>query len=681
MNWVKRLFLKAAARTFRFMPDWARAAFLPVSLRRLLDGYKKNSAVSACVTTLAFSFPEPPLLAGYEVDGRFVADYKHPITGLIRRPNPDMSEAEFMKFAVVYASVGGSLFLWKQRNQAGRVIRLWPFSIVNVTPIPGRTTEEGFVRGYEFDPGDGKTFEIPKQDIIQWNWMPDPENPERGIGAIELSIRDSDRSAEADNYIYSLLKNNAVPPVVVTLTEGDELTDDKADRLRKNWNVKLGGENRGNVAFLEAGMKAEKMGFDLQQLAAESLSAVPEARIAGNFRIPPVVAGLSVGLKRSDYGDQAARRSFTELTLAALWRDLASELLNGLRDDFNLPANFKLQFDIRQVRALQEEESKLWDRVTMAFERALITRAEGKQFLGMEPKPGDDVYKVSLATEFIPAKGNGVVDRSQLSVISDQWGTKERGKREEAKAAGDALRRLRIVLARSMQQRLSTYFKGLADRVIQRLEDGKQLSVITDQKADGDDLPNARALLKPEDVKELETILKGYYAEILELSWDTWNASLPVQVDFMLDDPLVYKILRSAGQRAKDINAETLGAVQDALVYGREQGWGVDDIVRGDANQRGLRDIVAETYKDRARVIARTELGEAQNTATVERYEQAGVGKVLILDNGSSDDDLECQVANGQIWTLAYFAANTLEHPNCTRAASPYFGDDEPDRG
>lgn len=665
MNWLKSLFFKAAMKTFRFLPEWSRYAFLPVSLQRMMDGYKKNSAVSSCVTALAFSFPEAPLLGGTEEDGRFVANYSHPIMGLIRRPNPDMSEEELMRFAITYASVGGSLFLWKQRNEAGKPIRLWPFSVVNVTPLPGRTTEEGFVRGYEFDPGDGQTVEIPKEDIIQWNWMPDPEHPERGIGAVEFSIKDSDRGTETDAYIYSLLKNNAVPPVVVTLTEGDELTDDKADRLRKQWNVKMGGDNRGAVAFLEAGMKAEKMGFDLQQLAGETLSAVPEARIAAAFRVPPVVAGLSVGLKRSDYGDQAARRSFTELTLAALWRSLASELLNGLKDDFNLPDNFKLQFDLRQVRALQEEESKRWERVTLAFDRGFLTRAEGKQELGMKPGPGDDVYKVSLATEFIPAKGSGVVDRGQMSVGSGKW---------EAKAASNTLQRIRLVLARSMQGSVSAYFKALADRVVERLEGSKQLSIISGQKAD---MPDAGDLLTPEDSAELEKLIKRYYVEILELSWDAWNASLGITVDFALDDPLVAQILGTAGKHVRDIDAETLGAIQEALVYGREQGWGIDDIVRGDANMRGLRDIVAETYKDRARFIARSELGHAQNTATAQRYRDAGVQKVEILDGGSEDSAPACELANGEIWTVELLDAYPMQHPNCTRAATPYFGDGE----
>jgi len=112
------------------------------------------------------------------------------------------------------------------------------------------------------------------------------------------------------------------------------------------------------------------------------------------------------------------------------------------------------------------------------------------------------------------------------------------------------------------------------------------------------------------------------------------------------------------------------------LQYASEQGWGIDQLVRGDANQPGLRDIlVDENY---ARTVARAELGSAQNAATAGRYRNAGVEKVEILDGGAADSAPACNLANGQIWTLALFEQNVLQHPNCSRAAAPYFGDDEP---
>lgn len=700
MNWIQKVFVKAAEVTgaFRFQPNWIRYAFLPITRRRMLDGYLKNSAVAACVTTLAFSFPEAPLVAGYETpEGRFVIDYTHPVMKLIRQPNPDMGEAELMEFAITYASIGGNLYLWKQRSVNGKVIALWPFNDVQMMPIAGQTTADGFVKEYWFNPGDGTYIPIPKEDIIHWKWMPDPEQPWRGIGAIEFSIRDSDRDMEANAYIYALLKNNAVPPIVVTLTEGEELTTAKAKRLRKEWSQTMGGENRGNVAFLEAGMKAERLGFDLQQLAAEALNAVPEARIAGAFHIPPVVAGLSVGLKRSDYGDKAARQSFTELTLAALWRSLASEMWNGLKDEFPYsPANpdkagasYTMRFDLRQVRALQEDEKDRWERVTLAFNRSMITRADAKQEVGIEPQKDDQVYIVSLATEIVPAGETSLPDAivpektSPPTPLLRKNAAGEGSERKAAEAVGRALQRIRLTVAKRMETSVNVYFSQLSDRVVARLGKSNPHQYPPPPPKNVKELPSAEDLLTAGDAADLATLVKRFYLEMLELSWNIWNVSLGVDVAFDLTDPIVPRLLGMAGQRVQDIQASTLDELRQALQYGSEQGWSIDQLVRGDPENgiRGLRDIVDETYQNRARAIARTELGDAQNAATAERYQTAGVKKVMILDDGAGDEDDPCIEADGQIWTTDYFDNNRLEHPNCTRAAAPYFGEAEPDQG
>ena len=678
MNFFSKLFSKAAtvvSKAFSFMPVWRRYAFSVMSFFKIVqEGYKQNAAVSACATTLQLTFPEPPLLAGHEEDGRFIPDYKHPVMGLLRKPNQDMGQKEFMQFAIAYCSIGGNAYIWKQRAQNRKVIALWPFSDANITPIAGRDTGEGFVAYYEFDSGDGIKVPIAKDDIIHWKWMIDPLQPWKGIGAIELCAREVDKDNEATSYIFALLKNNAVPPVVITLEEGDDASQDEIDAMGLKWVQKHG---QGQPAFISNGMKVEQMGFDLNKLAADTLADIPETRIAANFHVPPSVAGLNVGVKRSDYGDAAARKAFTEQTLMALWGLLASELLNGLKDEYpGTAANFVLQFDLRKVGALQEELSKRWERVTLAFNRSLLTRAEAKQELGMQPGVGDDVFFVSLASEFVPAGQAVVRDNGapKKLTVTDIKNIKE----VKARTGAQVLQRIRLDVARRMTQAVDVYFSQLADRVIERAE--KSWSFETAQwKAK--DLPNAGDLLTGDDKKKLEALVKRFYVEVLQLSWEQWNYVLGVEKAFDLEDPLVGQLLRLAAQNVKEINDTTMNEIRDALKYGNANGWSVDQLVRGDENQSGLRDIVDETYKGRARTIARTELGDAQNSATVSRYKEAGVKLVEILDGGNTDDDEECQIANGQIWTVDYFNANRLEHPNCTRAAAPVFDDVKPDRG
>jgi HK97 family phage portal protein len=683
MNWFKGLFSKAASvvsKAFSFMPKWARYAFSKVSIDKLIrEGYKTNSAVSACATTLQLTFPEAPLLAGYEEDGRFIPDYKHPVMALLKQPNPDMGLAEFLQFAITYSPIGGNCYIWKQRLVNRKIIALWPFSDVNIQPIAGHDTSEGFVANYEYDSGDGNKIPVPKDDIIHWKWMIDPAQPWKGIGAIELSAREVDRDNEATAYIYALLKNNAVPPVVITLEEGDESTQEQIDAMGLKWIQKHG---QGQPAFISSGMKVQEMGFDLHKLAAETLADVPETRIAANFHVPPSVAGLNVGIKRSDYGDTAARKAFTEQTLMALWRSLASELSNGLKDEYpGTAANFALQFDLRRIGALQEQKKDQWERVTLAFNRSFLTRSEAKQELGIKPLPGDEVYFISLASEFVPV-GESVVRSDQSAVSSDQQGSGKAFTTKEHKGmstVGRGLQRIRKDVAMRMEQAVDVYFSQLADRVVERAGKAWEDFTTKDTKSTKE-LPSAGSLLNADDRKKLETLVKRFYVQILELSWNMWNFALGVEKAFDLTDPLVTRLLEMAGTRVRDIHDTTLQAVRDALKHGNDNGWSIDQLVRGDENQPGLREIVDEVYKGRARTIARTELGEAQNAATVSRYKEAGVGNVEIFDNGNDDDDAECQDADGQIWSLSYFSSHLLEHPNCSRTSAPVFDDVKPDR-
>ncbi len=49
-----------------------------------------------------------------------------------------------------------------------------------------------------------------------------------------------------------------------------------------------------------------------------------------------------------------------------------------------------------------------------------------------------------------------------------------------------------------------------------------------------------------------------------------------------------------------------------------------------------------------------------------------GVEQVLIADGIDGEDtDEPCLEANGQTWTLEQYQSRILEHPNCTRNATP----------
>ena len=690
---LARAAVKAAGLTF--LPSWTRAAFMSVAFGTLVkEGVKANAAVFACLSALEDGFiePTPRVVAsdGSPIDAGSVSE-------LLIDPNPDVDQAQLWKLVVAFAAISGNAYLWKQRNAYGETIRLWPLSDDQIDPVPGTSTREGIVKRYDLKIS-GIKYPINKADIIHFIWEPDPERPERGIGALQAAAREVDTDNEVAQYAFSLLHNDAVPRVVVTMVEGEEVTQETAQRLRAQWMGRFGGNNIGSPAFLEAGMKVERLGLGLNELAFDALRKVPEARIAAAFKVPPIVAGLMAGLDTATYSNYAqAREAFTEDTLVPLWRAFESALTHGLKDE--LPTGARIEHDIRSVRSLQGDVGAKWMRVQSAWDSSLLTRAEAKRELGMEAEAWDDVYKVGLTTTFI---GHG--DATALDQGDGQNGEPVDGStdqpakalsiklrsadKSEAKMASqaiaEALRRTRLAVSGRMQSAVQGYFNMMADRTIARLYERwpKGAMPMTETKSLADELVTGG------DAEELTTIVKRFYIELITSSWGTLNLSMGIEAALDLTDPVVTDVLSGAGKRVVAITETTREKLTEVLKYGNENGWSVDQLVRGDpeAGVPGIRSVVVETYKNRARAIARTELGEAQNTVAAGRFKAGGVEKVMVLDDGFDNSDENCIWINGAIVPLDWMdedhpdegpsgIKNPLQHPNCVRAFAPYYGE------
>ena len=151
------------------------------------------------------------------------------------------------------------------------------------------------------------------------------------------------------------------------------------------------------------------------------------------------------------------------------------------------------------------------------------------------------------------------------------------------------------------------------------------------------------------------------------------------------EDPAMVELLRTAGQRIVRINQITREAVQRTLNEGIARGLSDFQIARGVTELRdaagnitreaftGLQDVVTETYKDRALTIARTEMATASQEATADRYSDAGVTEVDIIDGPEcgwtfhDDPDL----ADGSRRSVGESRIHPLSHPNCVRVSLP----------
>lgn len=407
-TFLARSLVKAAS--FSVVLPWVNESFLKPSFRSLTtEGYARNAAFFACVGALATSFPEPPLLVwdGEGTDAKRLTT--HPLRFLLRRPNPLMGEDEMAIWTIAYMAIGGNAYWHKVRGKNGKVVELWPYHAGQISPVPGGPT---WIAGYEFDDGAGRKTPVPAEDVVHFKWpAPDPTQPWMAQPPLLAAAREVDTDNEATRYLMALLKNDAVPRTMI-MTPADTLLDRESKRqLKEQFARTYGGEGRGDVAVLDGGATVSRLSLNLEELAFEALHRIPEARIASALRVPPIVAGLNVGLERSTYSNYGeAVTHFTTGTLVPLWRIVASEVEADLGAEFG---GVTVRHDLSQVQALQEDETARWSRVDTAVRGGYMTINQALTALGQPPVNGGDVFLWPSGVTPVP------VDR-MADVVSSQ---------------------------------------------------------------------------------------------------------------------------------------------------------------------------------------------------------------------------------------------------------------------
>lgn len=401
----------AKDRIISLVSDWLAGALWLIDstylgLARL--AYGGNAVAYACVRLLSQSIPEPPLLA-YQEDAkgeRTLLDRAHPLHRLIARPNELMTEFEFWELTSTHMAIAGFSPWLKQRSNAGKVIALWPLRPDRVGPIYSTSDQPGerVLSGYSYQsPGTGEYIAIPRRDVMVFN-LPKPSGESGGIveGMGPLQVLASEISAdnEATAFVGALLKNYAVPSMVLTV-KAPVRNEDDAKLIKAKARAEFGGSKRGEVALLDADTKAEMIGFSLEQLEFPDLRAVAESRIAAAVGVPAILVGLKAGLDRSTFSNFAeARAFFAETTLSGYWRRFSDQFTNDVAAEFG--EGIVCAFDTSQVRALAGQRVEKIQPIKEAFEKGAATRNEYRLALGLDPDPNGDVYVIAGTFSEIP---------------------------------------------------------------------------------------------------------------------------------------------------------------------------------------------------------------------------------------------------------------------------------------
>lgn len=623
------------------------------------DG-RGNSIVVACLNWIGRTLPEAPVqVVRLKRDGTEEVVRNHPLTRLLARPNPYYSGAVLLQATAADFKATGNAYWLKGRAEAGNMLELWwvPSSLMEPR-WPEGDDGRTFISHYEYSPGGVPTRYRP-EDVVHFRNGIDPQNPRKGLSEIAALVREVVTDDEAANYTASLLRNMATPSVVIAPDSDDTVvTKDDAERIKQDFTARFGGDNRGAPLVMSARVKVTPLSFPPSQMDLSALRAIPEGRISAVLGVHAAVTGLPMGLANTKVGATMSemREESYENCIIPLQRVFAAEMTAQLLPDLGDPRTERVEFDVSQVRVLQPDLDKLFLRLDTAVRGGWMTPNEARAEVDLDDLPGGDVlYVPNTLTPTDPA--NLIPPEPEPVPALDAPAplralpppAKSRGtKAAHAPAFAERMRRLTARHAPALERAVLAGLERERDATLARLG-----------------LKDTRPI--PDPTAWLGVLLSDYYRRALQAVVAATEDTLDAPVS--LTQQQVQAYLAEAGQNVAGITETTRQAVAEALQAGQAIGEGVPQLAAR------IRELGA-FGQARAETIARTELGQAVNRATVVAFRASGlVVGVQVLDG---HDDEPCASLNGRRLTLEEAERlPPLGHPRCTRALSPIVDTDD----
>ena len=447
-----------------------------------------NSAVFACLGVITKAHQEAPLRVYRRTqDGKEEWLRDHPFQEFVDDPHEGLTPLEVDWWRLVAVAVHGNAYLRKVRAGAGNPAGVELLSPTRTAPI---TTREDQARGvfvsryrYEYEPG--KWEDLPREDIIHFRMGVDDNDHRLGCSPLQRVIREVCTDAEAMAFTEALLKNTGAAGLVVTQQPGGApMTKAQAEELKERVDAAFAGSNRGKTAVLAGGADIKQLGLSPQAMNLKDMHRLPEERIAAVLGVHPMVAGLGAGLERSTFSNfEEARDALFEQTILPLYAaEVATWTKQVLRPDFDTDRDVFLKYDTTDVRALQEDQNDIYERLSVAVEKKWITRNEARSEVGFPPIDGWDEEDTQSAADAAAALADATPAPPQLPAPQDEDEEDEapaNTRRSRPTGAAEqkalsvrafpALYDAMVELARpGLERDLSAYFRGQEMRVLRR---------------------------------------------------------------------------------------------------------------------------------------------------------------------------------------------------------------------
>lgn len=381
----------------------------------------RHSIVSLSIGWIARNFFKPKLVLQKRQGADWLTvEAPFALARLMARPNPRQTWKEVAFTLVAGAVTDGNVYFRKVRQESGIPVELWQVfhdRIGPVWPSDGKT----WIAAYEYQPG-AQRYGLWPSDVIHYRQGSDPRCDRYGIAPLKASLRAVYTDSKIEGWSAALMRNFAVPSMVVSPEVGQPLDPLTKKDWEKSIQSAFAGDEGGSVLVPPIKTTIQNVGYSPDELAVEKLSKLSESRITAAIGVNCMTLGLNTGDDQRTYSnlDEAEEHSH-ENAVEPLQEGFAEALGQALLPDFfgSEADQYRFAWDRDGVNSSKKSQAALHDRVRSDWESGLLTLDQACAKLKL-PAVGGELgsqryFQVSRSTEFVfsPASKSSATKEKQ----------------------------------------------------------------------------------------------------------------------------------------------------------------------------------------------------------------------------------------------------------------------------
>lgn len=221
--------------------------------------------------------------------------HRHQALAVWNKPNPFMTQAEFMESLAQHIELTGEgWFVANGNDVLNFPTELWIPRPDRMTVIPSK---EDFISGYVYNAPDGEKVPLGTDQVVMVR-VPNPMDPYRGMGAVQTILTEAYSIEAAAAWSAKFFENSAEPGGIIEIPEG--MDDDQFKQFQQRWtDTHKGVNNAHRVGLLENGAKWVNNSFNMRDLQFAELSGVKREVIREALGMSKTMLGLTEDVNRA----------------------------------------------------------------------------------------------------------------------------------------------------------------------------------------------------------------------------------------------------------------------------------------------------------------------------------------------------------------------------------------------